>query len=215
MRHRHLPAPIYKAAKLRRTQVGEHGVAVCWVLAPLWAAVGGCWRFGGMHWRQRSLHVPRHAWRSLACILEVCRASPLFLRSYSTLDLQHPPPLLAPPPHAHRSTRSGARRRTASRTARPAPCSSSPRARRRWWRSWSEGEARTSTLACTGSIARAAAGAVACWRLASRLVCSAQPSPACMEVLPGCATCPAACNAPRWVLGCMCCAGAAPPFSCA
>lgn len=51
MRHRHLPAPIYKAAKLRRTQVGEHCVAVCWVLAPLWAAVGGCWRFGGMHWR--------------------------------------------------------------------------------------------------------------------------------------------------------------------
>lgn len=50
------------------------------------------------------------------------------------------PSLSTRPPScaAHRWTRSGARRSTASRTARPAAWPSSPLARRRWWRSWSE-----------------------------------------------------------------------------
>lgn len=56
-------------------------------------------------------------------------------------------PLPPRPPSDRSSTRSGVRRRTASRTARPVPCSSSPRARRRWLPSWS----RAARLAVAGA----------------------------------------------------------------
>lgn len=38
MRHRHLPAPIYKAAKLRRTQVGPHECCISLRNAPAFPA---------------------------------------------------------------------------------------------------------------------------------------------------------------------------------